>query len=170
MRSALIIEDDSTSSKVLSLILERNGYRVLSAANSDEASGFCGDIKIDLIVADIILRSALSGTDVACQLRQFCPEIPILFVSGTPLEGWSDRDLSNVEQLLPGQVGFLMKPFTAADLVTAINNLMEGGNSRTGISAEVESARKLRQVRAESSPYESRAAEERLRCARRTYP
>jgi DNA-binding response OmpR family regulator len=147
MQSALIIEDDFTSAKVLAMILERNGYYVLIAANSDEASDFCGDIKIDLIVADIILRSPLSGTDVACRLRQSCPEVPILFVSGTPLEGWSDHDLSNIEQLLSSRVGFVMKPFTAGGLITDIKSLLDGGYSGRDITGQVETARKFRNDR-----------------------
>jgi CheY-like chemotaxis protein len=98
MRIGLIIEDDPTSAKAVSLVLERNRFQVSIAATPDEALAFCTEIKLDLIVAEIILRAPLSGTEVACQLRQSCPDIPVLLVSGTPLEGWSDMANSGLDQ------------------------------------------------------------------------
>jgi CheY-like chemotaxis protein len=84
MRIGLIIEDDPTSAKAVSLVLERNRFQVSIAATPDEASAFCTEIKIDLIVADIILRAPLSGTEVACQLRQSCPDIRFSWFPGHP--------------------------------------------------------------------------------------
>ena len=145
MPTALVIEDDVSSVNVLTHVLERRGYRVLTATEGDDAARFCADFKVDVVVCDLILRAAYSGTDVARRLRQTCSEVPVLFVSGTPLEGWSAHDFANVEALLPGRVEFLMKPFTADALVDAISRLLASGWSDSGIRSTLEGAKRMRQ-------------------------
>jgi len=144
MPTALVIEDDVSSVNVLAHVLERRGYRVLTSTEADEAARICGDVKIDVVVCDLILRAAYSGTDVARRLREHCSDVPVLFVSGTPLEGWSSHDFSNVEALLPGRVEFLMKPFTAEALAEAVARLMASGWSESGIRTALEGAKRMR--------------------------
>src|SRR5579871_1578574 len=144
MPTALVIEDDQTSASVLAHVLERNGYRVLSTVDASEAEGFCDAYAVNVVISDIILRSPLSGTDVARRLRQSCPEIPSRSVSATPLEGWSEHDFANVEALLPGRVSFLMKPFTAEGLKRALEKLLASSYSGKEIQERVEVAKRFR--------------------------
>src|SRR5438067_226642 len=124
MPTVLVIEDDATSARFMSLVLEREGFTVLMTEYPAEANLFCRSFKIDVIVADVVLRSPVSGTDIAIAIRQACPHIPVLFVSGTALGGWSDADFANIEALLPYEpINFLMKPFTARALAAAISTI-----------------------------------------------
>ena len=68
------------------------------------------------MVSDIVLHAPFSGTELTVALRGVCPSVPVLLVSGTPVEGWSDNDLSQLGALAAGPVEFLMKPFTAEDV------------------------------------------------------
>ena len=144
MPTALVIEDDVSSVNVLAHVLERRGYRVLTSTEADEAARFCGDVKVDVVVCDLILRAPYSGADVACRLRETCAEVPVLFVSGTPLEGWSAHDFANVEALLPGRVEFLMKPFTAEALGEAVARLLASGWTESGIRTTLDGAKRMR--------------------------
>jgi DNA-binding response OmpR family regulator len=145
MPFALVIEDDSISASVVAHVLERKGYTTLSTVDPKEATRLCREFKIDVIIADLLLHSPFSGTDVALTVRRECEQIPVLFVSGTPLEGWSESDLSNIEALLPGRVEFLMKPFTAADLLTAVAKLLHRSYSELDIRSAVQLAKSFRQ-------------------------
>jgi len=145
MPTALVIEDDFASSSALSHVLERQGFTVLTTSEPKEAAKFCDDHEIDIILTDIVLRAPLSGTDVALSLHRSCPDIPILFVSGTPLEGWSEQDFANLESLLPGRIEFLPKPFTSASLAQVISNLLDPAYSDAGIRHAVDSAKDYRE-------------------------
>ena len=140
MRTILILDDDPTSLNVLFWVLERH-YRVLQTSDADDAIELCQHHieHIGLIVADIVLRS-LSGTQVAVRVRKFCPNIPILFTSGTPLEGWREDDFGNLETLISSRVDFIQKPFTAKTLVSKVENLLNGDSARADIQALFEQA------------------------------
>ena len=144
MPTALVIDDDSTSTNVIARVLEEKGFSVLATLDAEQAAWACENFKVDVIVADILLRSPYSGTDIARGLRRSCPEVPVLFVSGTPLEGWSHHDFANIEALLPGRIEFLMKPFKAETIVAAVSQLMNSAYSETGIRAALDSAKNFR--------------------------
>src|SRR5437763_1213887 len=99
MPTALVIEDDESSVTVLAHVLQWNGYTVLSTVDPDQAAQYCRQFKVDVIVSDVLLRSRHSGTEMVTMIRRACPEVPVLFVSGTPLEGWSESDFANIEAL-----------------------------------------------------------------------
>src|SRR5207253_3924071 len=106
-------------------------YRILKSESADEAMKLSQEHKenLSLIVADILLRSDVSGTQVGLRVRESCPDMPILFTSGTPLEGWSDADFANLKTLMLGRVDFLQKPFTVETLVSKVENLLNRDSS-----------------------------------------
>ena len=127
LKAILVLDDSSDSLNVFHWILERY-YNVLKTKTADEAINLCHEHNdsISLIVADILLGSPLSGTQVALEARVYCPDISILFTSGTPLEGWHDTDFENFKTLMSGRVDFLQKPFTAQALVRKVERLLNG--------------------------------------------
>jgi CheY-like chemotaxis protein len=145
MPTVLVIEDDSTSADVVSHVLQREGCTVLTTTEPEEAYRFAKDLKIDVVICDVVLRTAVTGTDVALAIRRSYPEIPILFVSGTAFEGWPDADFANLEALLvTGRTDFMMKPFTAQALVRSISRLLQPSFANTSIRSELDSAREFR--------------------------
>jgi DNA-binding response OmpR family regulator len=146
MPTALVVEDNTASAGVLAHVLEHKGFDVLITIDAAQAAHYCDDFKIDILIADVILRSAASGADIAWNIRQVSPDVPVLFVSGTPLEGWSEPDFARIEALLPGRVNFLGKPFTAAALASTVASLLHHEYSDESIRAAIQTARKFRQV------------------------
>ena len=125
MKTVLVLEDDSSNMQIFCALLCSRGYRVLEATTGSEAiqigNNEIGDI--DLLVSDFQLPDC-SGTDAALQLRKSHPEVSILFVSGTPLWNWAERDLRNLWQLTVGKADFLEKPFGVAIFEEKIENLL----------------------------------------------
>ncbi len=113
--SVLIVEDEIAIVTLLRYNLEREGFRVFSTGDGEEAINMVKDCKPDIIVLDWMLPS-MSGIDICKQLR-WNPEtkgIPIIMLSARGEE--SDR----VRGLDAGADDYLVKPFSPAELIARI--------------------------------------------------
>lgn len=114
----LIADDEALLLQISSEILESNGYTVLSASDGAEALNVSRDHdgQIDLLVTDVYMPH-VNGVDLANQVREFMPELPVLFISG--YTGGLLEDLS-----VPREC-FLAKPFAPADLMRHVRALLD---------------------------------------------
>lgn len=113
--SVLIVEDEIAIVTLLRYNLEREGFRVFSTGDGEEAIAMVRECKPDIIVLDWMLPS-MSGIDICKQLR-WSPEtkgIPIIMLSARGEE--SDR----IRGLDAGADDYLVKPFSPAELVARI--------------------------------------------------
>jgi len=125
MKTILVLEDDFGNRRAFCAILGTMGYRVLEATTGKEAIETCNKQElISLFVSDRALPD-LSGTEVALQLTQLQSDLPILFLSGTPIDAWPETDRRNFRQLASGSVEFLEKPFRASALKTKVESLLQ---------------------------------------------
>lgn len=94
--------------RVASRILRRLGYRVLEAADAEQALAILGEraAEVDLLLADIVLPG-MGGRELAEQATALRPGIKTLFMSGYTVDVVLQHQL--VEH--PGEL--LQKPFTA---------------------------------------------------------
>ena len=127
----LILEDFEQTRFVLRAVLEGAGYIVLEAANESEALAICEqpERRIDLLVSDILLRGAY-GTEVAIQISAQRPFLPILFISGYPVEEMPNRSL--LESSQAATVRFLQKPFDPDQLLEQVRELVHFAGGATG--------------------------------------
>jgi len=121
----LVLEHHPVVHAVLQAVLLRNGFTVEVTVTADDALAFYDRSggAVDLLIADVHLPAG-SGTDVAVELSQRCPRVPILFTSGTDIEFWSEADAANVAKLPRGSYAFLAKPFTCWTLMRKIGELL----------------------------------------------
>ena len=79
----LLVDDDENVRKVIRAMLELQGYSVMAAADPDEALNIFSRYRdeIGLIIIDIILPE-MNGWELAFELKQLKPGIPVLFCSG----------------------------------------------------------------------------------------
>ena len=125
MQTALVLEDDLSNLQIFSALLWSEGYKVLEASSGDEAieTGKCQHDKVDLLVSDVSVPKR-SGTEVALELITSHPAMVILFVSDTPIYGWTPSDMNNFRQLPPDHVDVLEKPFGATAFLNKIRQLI----------------------------------------------
>ena len=126
-KTVLILEDDPANLRIFSEILIDKGLNVLEAMTSEEALDAAqrNDPKIDLLVSDVGLRGdRLSGTDVSVLMSLCRKQLPILFVTGTTVEHWDERDRHNLRLLRPANVKVLGKPFVPAVFENAVEALL----------------------------------------------
>ncbi len=115
----LIVEDNVEMQELLKLLLEQEGYDVLSAVSgSDAIKKLRNHPKLMLILLDLTLPDMTSdvflkmlGTD------HLAEKVPIVFFSAIP----------NLKQmsLPPGVVGVMQKPFQIHELIELIDSFKE---------------------------------------------
>ena len=86
MIDVLLVEDEATSRQVLEEYLAAGGYRVHSAADGSDALNIARDLEPDLLLCDWLLPGDVSGLDVALSLKARFADMPILFMTGLPVE------------------------------------------------------------------------------------
>jgi PAS domain S-box-containing protein len=119
--TVLLVEDEEMLRGVTREMLELCGYRVLEAANGDEALDLARSFEgtIHLIVTDVIMPG-LSGPEIADQVTSDRTAVKVLFVSG-----YTDDALAH-HHVLPTDVSLLQKPFTAGALARKVREVLDG--------------------------------------------
>lgn len=112
----LVVDDEADIRKILHLLLEKQGYRVIEAANGADAVDEARKGGIDLIVMDIMMPM-LSGIDAAAEIRKLTTA-PILFVTAKSLD--SDKEMAYVA----GGDDYLVKPFSSKELLLKVESLL----------------------------------------------
>jgi PAS domain S-box-containing protein len=116
----LVIDDESVVRTLLRRSLERRGYHVIEAAGGQAGLLALERERPALIVLDMTMPE-LDGAEVVRRVRAQGLDIPILLTSG-------NVDPALERRLEPGSFqGFLRKPFSIAELMTAIEGLIAGG-------------------------------------------
>jgi CheY-like chemotaxis protein len=113
----LLVEDESPVRTLTGRMLERVGYRVLSAATPADACALF-DVharEVSLLVTDVVMPE-MHGPALAQRLVAQRPDLRVLFMSG-----YSD---AMPEGTRTRRMAFLQKPFAAAHLMTAIEALL----------------------------------------------
>ena len=121
----LVLDDDASNLKVISLVLRSKNYKVLEAGSGADAIRICKShhAPINLLIADVKVPD-IPGTQVALRLIESCPDSAILFVSGTAVSSWTADEIAILERLPPGSFEILEKPFTPAALEEKVRRLM----------------------------------------------
>jgi len=97
--------------------IELRGYAACSAASVAEARTILRSTAIDLLLIDVD-PTLVTGVELASSILTEWPDLPIIFMSGTPVPhelGANGRPIS-----------FLQKPFTIWELWEQIGPLLEG--------------------------------------------
>src|ERR1700754_1136810 len=79
----LLIEDEPLIRMGTSAMLEDGGYRVLEAANADEARVLLGQHpEITIVVTDVQMPGTMDGLQLASYVSHHHAHIPVLITSG----------------------------------------------------------------------------------------
>ena len=111
----MAVDDSLTVRKVVNLTLERNGYRVITAADGMEALALLNDHTPHLILLDITMPR-MDGYQVCKVIKQnpYTKGIPVVMLSGN--DGFFDK----MKGKLAGATDYLTKPFKEDSLLASL--------------------------------------------------
>jgi DNA-binding NarL/FixJ family response regulator len=120
-RAGLIVEDEPLVALEWKETLESAGYEVAATLDSaDVLINSVRELKPDLVLMDVRLRSFLDGIDAVSRLR-FLSSVPVIY-----LTAYSTPDiLRRAEGTLPA--AFLTKPVEGSELVEAVRKVLSQG-------------------------------------------
>ena len=115
-RTILLVDDEPMIRHLGRTVLERAGYRVLTAEDgTDAVEVFARERdKISLVILDAIMPR-MSGPDAFRHMTALDPAARVLFSTG-----YSPENLSGVE----GAVGLLAKPYRPEGLLAAVRDAL----------------------------------------------
>jgi DNA-binding response OmpR family regulator len=114
----LVIEDEYPVQGLFEEWLAEGGFGTEILSSGEEAlTLFKSGLKTyKLLVTDVNLKGRLSGWDIARQIREIDPVFPIIYTTGAAADEWASHGVPNSV--------LLTKPFAAAQLVTAVSQLL----------------------------------------------
>ena len=118
----LVVEDSEITRRLLKEILSQRGYRLLLAADGEEALRLDAEHvePIHLLLTDVVMPR-LNGRELARRLAPRRPGLKVLFMSGYTQEAIAKHGI-----LDPG-TSFLEKPFSPDALARRIRDLLDAG-------------------------------------------
>ncbi len=116
----LLAEDEVAVRRLMSTILERNGYKVIEAVNGEEAVRKFTENKdrVDMLLFDLVMPK-MDGKQAVDAIRQIHGRVKGIFVSGYAPENIEQRELSDL------QMEVLFKPVSPTELLQAIRRILD---------------------------------------------
>ncbi len=113
----LVADDDKNTRRLFKAVLEKDGYRVSTAENGEEALAVMDRESIDLVVLDVMMP-VMDGYEFTKTLRETRNELPILMVSARQLP--EDRK----QGFLAGTDDYITKPVDEEEMLLRIRALL----------------------------------------------
>ncbi len=116
--TVLVVDDEPDVRDFIRSALGRLGYNTLLAANGREALDILAATgAVDLVILDIVMP-VLGGGETLMEIRKRRPGMPVLITSGY------NREEADRLGALPPDVAFIQKPYTAAKLTEAVQDVL----------------------------------------------
>lgn len=136
MPSLLIVEDDTSLSKMMATVLEAAGYTTLIASNGQEGLDQFKTYEFDVVVTDICM-SRMDGLTLLRHLRAYDPAVVVVLITG-----YATMETA-VEALRCGAFDYLAKPFKIHSLIDTLRRALEfkkflAGRTQQSVAAEAD--------------------------------
>jgi len=117
----LLVEDEPTILKMVSMMIESQGYSVLSAVTPEAAISLADSHsgELHLLMTDVVMPE-MNGQDLSRHLMARYPDLKCLFMSGYTADIIADHG-----ELAP-DVHFIQKPFSVEELAIKIRAALDG--------------------------------------------
>lgn len=120
MNKIIIVDDDPNIRELIRLILKKDGFDVLEAADGEEAMEKLDNNKVDLIILDIMMPN-MDGWETCREIRSIC-DVPILMLTA---KGETSQKVKGFEL---GADDYLTKPFDPPELTARVKALLKRCN------------------------------------------
>ncbi len=116
----LFVDDEEMIIDVGKQLLEKLGYKVLTAESGKEAIEIYNEKKenIHMVILDMVMPG-IGGGETYDKLKKICPDIKVLLSSGYSINGKATEILDR------GCTGFIQKPFNIKDLSQKLREILD---------------------------------------------
>lgn len=130
--TVLLVEDEDIVRALSTEILERCGYRVVTAADGQEGLRVCKEFegRIDLMITDVVMPH-MSGRELAEHLARLRPDTRVLYMSG-----FTDDAIVRHGVLDEG-VSFIQKPFSPDSLAIKAREVLDRSSNAPGNGSSI---------------------------------
>lgn len=120
----LLVDDETMILEVGKAMLERLGYRVITAQGGEAAVAHVSEMGggIDLVILDLIMPG-IDGGKTFDRVREVHPSIPVILSSGYSIDGQATEIMDR------GCNGFIQKPFNMSELAQKIRVALNSGKN-----------------------------------------
>lgn len=125
----LIVEDDELVRSGLAVNLERDGYRVSTAANGDEALALLARESVDLVLTDMVM-DGVDGLELIRRVSARMPDLPVIVLTG------HGTAANAVEAMRSGAADYLQKPAHPEEISRRIRNVLDARDLRRRLTRE----------------------------------
>jgi len=117
----LIVEDESPLRKLVRIVLEQCGYRVMEAATGKDAMAIWAEhgAEIDLLFTDMVMPEGMTGLELAENLAQQKPGLNVIFTSGYGMEMMDEIPKTSRKPY------FLQKPYPLGSLAQIVRSRLD---------------------------------------------
>ena len=150
----LVVDDEQSYRDALRVALEREGFRVETAADGTEAVEKFDAYKPALVLLDVMLPR-LSGVDVCRELRNRS-QVPIIMVTARTAE------IDAVVGLEVGADDYVTKPFRLRELVARVRAALRRGRSDDAVPVAYGDVLEVGDVRLDAGRHEVAVRGERV--------
>lgn len=84
MSKIVIVDDDATSVRFLTRLVQGLGHEVIAFSVGEEAILQGASLSPDLLITDWLLKERLDGGAIVRSFRKCAPGLPVIIVSGLP--------------------------------------------------------------------------------------
>jgi two-component system, cell cycle sensor histidine kinase and response regulator CckA len=119
----LLVEDEVDIRRTTQKLLVRRGFRVVEAANGQEAMVRYREFgkEIGVVITDLIMP-VMDGPTFMRELRRINPTVPVVIMSGRfERVRFSPEEIADVQ-------GFLVKPFTLEEFYGCLDRILHPGS------------------------------------------
>jgi len=114
----LVVDDEEVLQDILTTLVEREGWRALSASTGERGLEILAQEEIDLVLLDLMLPS-MSGVEVLRQIRQRDPDqVVVIITAFSSIEG-------AIEAMREGAFHYIPKPFKNDEVLLTIRKGLE---------------------------------------------
>ena len=123
--AVLIVDDEEFLLEYVRIVLLRAGFTVLTARAGEDAWQLIlnSQNEIRLVLTDIVMPSSFDGFELADRVRRRQPDLPVLFMTGAPLDDSSSADGLVSKRML------LRKPFDPGQLLAIVRENLEAAST-----------------------------------------
>ena len=113
MSTILVIDDELSMLEVLSEMLSREGYTVVTTPSTEEAVGVVQAGQVDLVISDLKMEP-IDGIELLRRLKRVDPEVVVIVMTA-----YASYETA-VEAMREGALEYVMKPFKRDEILLKV--------------------------------------------------